>query len=191
MIMKDLFEKLLYKLNGASKIIFVGIGEVKMNDDGVGPYIISELLSYSNEKFLFINASSDPMERIDEIVEFNPSHIVFIDTCTYNGPPGTVAILKRENMCNYVPISTHIIPLSVVIDLLIKRLPNVEIFMIGLVPENLEGFTELTFYKEDELTLDDYYENIDLPFFNFNLSDIIKNVADKIIEIIIKITKEL
>ena len=78
--MKDLLETFLNKLNGASKIIFVGIGEVKMNDDGVGPYIISELLSYSNEKFLFINASSDPMDRIDEIADFNPSHIVFIDT---------------------------------------------------------------------------------------------------------------
>ncbi len=189
--MKDLLETILNKLNGASKIIFIGVGEVKLNDDGVGPYIISELLSYSNENFLFINASTDPMDRIDEIVDFNPSHIVVIDTCTYNGPPGTVAILERENMCDYVPISTHTIPLSVVIDLLVERLPNAEIFMIGLVPEDLKGFTQLTLYKENELSLDDYSENIDLPFFNFNLSDTIKDVADKLIDIIKKITEKI
>ena len=85
-------EKVFDRLKGANKVVFMGIGEEKLSDDGVGPYIISELLKYTNEKFLFINANIDPMSRIDQIVEFNPSHLVILDTCTYNGPPGTVAI---------------------------------------------------------------------------------------------------
>ena len=58
--MREMFERLFSKLEGAKKVVFMGIGEEKLSDDGVGPYIISELLSYSNEKFLFINAGVTP-----------------------------------------------------------------------------------------------------------------------------------
>jgi Ni,Fe-hydrogenase maturation factor len=54
--MKEMLGKLLNEVDGAEKIVFVGIGEEKLSDDGVGPFIISELLIYSNKIFLFINA---------------------------------------------------------------------------------------------------------------------------------------
>ena len=189
--MKEMLEKLLTRLNDATKIVFVGIGEEKLSDDGVGPYIITELLNYSNERFLFINANIDPMARIDQIIEFNPSHLVILDTCTLSGPPGTVAILERENICNYVPISTHTIPIHIVVDLIVERLPSLSAFMIGIVPESLEGFTELTLYKSDEFTIEDKSENEDLPFFNIQLTDTIKKVADDLITIIKKIIKKI
>ena len=189
--MKEMLEKLLSRLNGASKIVFIGIGEEKMSDDGVGPYIVSELLNYSNERFLFMNANIDPMARIDQIVEFNPSHLVIIDTCTLSGPPGTVAILERENLCDYVPISSHTIPVHIVVDLIVERLPNLSIFMIGIVPESLEGFKELILYKDDEFSIVDKNENEDLPFFDFQLTDTIKQVADNLITLIKEIIKKI
>ncbi|MCK4383763.1 MAG: hydrogenase maturation protease, partial [Candidatus Lokiarchaeota archaeon] len=97
----------------------MGIGEEKLSDDGVGPYIISELLMYSNNKFLFINAGVTPMSRIDEIVDFQASHLILLDTCTLKKPPGTVAIIERDNIKEFVPISTHTIPLHIIIDLLL------------------------------------------------------------------------
>ncbi|TFG04416.1 MAG: hydrogenase maturation protease, partial [Promethearchaeota archaeon] len=116
--MKEMLDKLFTLLKGANRVVFMGIGEEKMSDDGVGPYIISELLNSSDEKFLFINAGIDPMARIEEIIEFNPSHLILIDTCTLDESPGTVAILERDNICDYVPISTHTIPIHIVIDLI-------------------------------------------------------------------------
>ena len=189
--MKELLEKLLSRLKGATRIVFMGIGEEKLSDDGVGPYIITELLKYSNERFLFINANINPMARIDQIVEFKPSHLVILDTCTLSGPPGTVAILERENICNYVPISTHTIPIHIVVDLIIEKLPKLSVFMIGIVPESLEGFTELSLYRNDKFTIDDKNENEDLPFFNFQLTDTIKKVAEDIITIIKEIIKKI
>ena len=186
-----MLEKLLKKLDGASKVVFMGVGEEKMTDDGVGPYIISELLGYSNEKFLFINANIDPMSRIDQIIEFNPSHLIIIDTCTLNDSPGTVAILERENICDYVPVSTHTIPIHIVIDLLVQKLPSLSVFMLGIVPESLEGFTELKLYKEERFTIEDKNENEDLPFFNFQLTRKVKQVADELIKIIKEIMKHL
>ncbi|MHA1273110.1 MAG: hydrogenase maturation protease [Promethearchaeota archaeon] len=184
-------EKLLQRLNGASKVVFMGIGEEKLRDDGVGPYIITELLDLNSSRFKFINAYVDPMSRIDEIIEFNPSHLVIIDTCTLNKDPGTVAIIERDDMEEMVPISSHVIPVHIVVDLLMEKIPSLDAFMIGFVPESMNGFDSLTFYKEGELTLDDLNENIDLPLFEFNLTDTVKRAADKIIEIIKEILKSI
>jgi hydrogenase maturation protease len=182
--MKDLHDKLLERLKNHSRIVFMGVGEEKLSDDGVGPYIISELLTYSNDTILFINGATDPMLRMDEVVEFKPSHLILIDTCTFNAEPGTVTIIEREDIKELVPISSHTIPLNIVIDLMIEKLPDLDVFMIGIVPKSLEGFIELRQYKQGELSLEDLNANIDLPFFEINLTPEIKKVADKIIDII-------
>jgi hydrogenase maturation protease len=182
--MQELLNKILDKLKDASKIAFMGIGEEKLADDAVGIYIISELLKYSNDKFLFINGGIDPMSRIDDIIEFQSSHLVILDTCTLDKPPGTIAILERENIQEYVPISSHTIPIHVVIDLLAEKLPDINVFMIGFVPESLEGFTKLNLYKENEFSFEERSEDEDLPFFDFNLTDTIQKAADNVIKIL-------
>lgn len=182
--MKELLNKILDKLKNASKIAFMGIGEEKLADDAVGIYIISELLKYSNDKFLFINAGIDPMSRIDEIIDFQSSHLVLLDTCTLDKPPGTIAIIERENIHEYVPISSHTIPIHIVIDLLAEKLPDINVFMIGFVPESLEGFTQLKLYKENEFSFEERSENEDLPFFDFNLTNTIQKAAENVIKIL-------
>ena len=189
--MEDLYESLLNRLKGVKSLVFMGIGEEKLSDDGLGPYIISELLEFSNENILFINAGTDPMARIDEVVNFKPSCMILIDTCTLNKPPGTVAILERENIKEYVPISTHTIPVHIVIDLIVEKLPELNVFMIGFVPESLEGFNELKLYKEDTLSLEERSENVDLPFFELNLTKTLKTEADNLIEIIRKLIESI
>jgi hydrogenase maturation protease len=188
--MKELLSRLLLKLKDARKIVFMGIGEEKLSDDGVGPYIISELLNFANSNIIFINAGIDPMSRIENITEFQPSHLVLLDTCTLNKSPGTVAIIERENIQESVPISSHTIPIHIVVDLLIEKLPDLNVFMIGIVPESLAGFSELNLYKEDKYSLEERSEHEDLPFFEFHLTDTIQNVADQIIEIIKDIIKK-
>ncbi len=179
--MMQIFFQIERRLSGADKVAFMGIGEEKLSDDGVGPYVISELLEYANDKFLFINAKIDPMSRIDDIVKFKPSHLVVIDTCTFKGEPGTVRLFEREQMRDYAPISTHTVPITIVIDLIAKQLPHLTVFMIGFVPETLEGFTDLKIYKEPELTLDERSQIPDLPFFELHLSKIVKNSADQLV----------
>ena len=189
--MKEMLDKLLLKLKNSTRVAFMGIGEEKLSDDGVGPYIISELLASSNEKYLFINAGIDPISRIDDIIEFQPSHLILFDTCNLNKPPGTVALIERENIQELVPISSHTIPIHIVVDLLIEKLMDLTIFMIGIVPKSLEGFSELNLYKEDEFSLEERSEHEDLPFFEFNLTETVQKVADQIIEIIKVIMQKL
>jgi Ni,Fe-hydrogenase maturation factor len=124
------------------------------------------------------------MARIDDVVNFNPDYLILIDTCTVKKPPGTISILERESIKEYVPISTHTIPVHIVIDLIVEKLPDLNVFMIGFVPESLEGFKELKLYKEDSLSLEERSNNIDLPFFEMNLTNTVKNEADNLIKII-------
>ncbi|MHA1913650.1 MAG: hydrogenase maturation protease [Promethearchaeota archaeon] len=187
--MEELTEKLAEKLEDASRVVFMGIGEEKLRDDAVGPYIISELLEYSNNKFLFINAGIDPMGRIDQVVEFEPSHLVLLDTCTLRKPPGTVAIIERSQIHEVVPISTHTIPVHIVVDLISEKLTSLEVFMIGFVPESLEGFTTLSLYKEKEFSIEERGESIDLPFFEINLTATVQRSADNVLNILQKILK--
>jgi len=189
--MKELLEKLLDRLKGAEKVVFMGIGEEKLTDDGFGPYVVSELLALNNERFLFINALVDPMTRMDEVVEFQPSHLVLIDTCTLSAAPGTVAILERENIKDYVPISSHALPVFIIVDLIIEKIPELQAFMIGIVPESLEGFTELSLYKKDGIFINELNESEDLPFFNIQLTETIQKVADELVQIITEITQKL
>jgi hydrogenase maturation protease len=194
--MNELSEKLKAYLKDASKVVFMGIGEEKLRDDGVGPYVIAELLTHYNmrnpfnDMFLFINGGTDPMARVDEIIKFKPSHLILIDTCTLNKPPGTVAILERENISQYVPISSHTIPIHIVIDFIIKQVPKLEAFMIGFVPESLEGFETLKFYKGDRIDYDEIGENIDLPFFKINLTKRLEKAALEVINVIKKLINE-
>lgn len=190
MIMEEMLEKLLGELNGATKVVFVGIGEEKLTDDGVGPYVITKLYNNTSDRFLFLNAGVDPMARLDEIITFEPSHIVLLDTCTLNGPPGTIAILKRDNIAEYVPISSHTIPVHIVIDLLVEKLPGLKSFMIGFVPESLEGFDELQLYRRGELSIDELNEN-ELPFFEIQLTESVQKAADQLIKIVETIMEKL
>ena len=63
--------------------------------------------------------------------------------------------------------------------------------MIGVVPESLDGFSELKLYKNEEFSIDDKNESSDLPFFDFQLTEKVQLVADELIKIIKEIMAEI
>ncbi len=189
--MEELFDKLIIRLKNAERIVFLGIGEEKLQDDGVGPYIITQLLDKNNKKFLFLNAGVDPISRINDIINFNPSVLIILDTCNFKEKPGTVVIIERNNMESLVPISSHTVPIHVIIDYLLTKIDPLDVFMIGFVPKSMDGFTELVLYKNGELTVDELNNNEDLPFFQFQLTEILKETADRVVKIIKKLIKHI
>ncbi len=189
--MKEMLDKLTEELKDATRVAFMGIGEEKMRDDAVGPYIISKLLDFSNDKFLFVNAGVDPMARMYDIINFKPSHFVLIDSCSLNADPGTVAILRRDDMADVIPISSHTVPVHIVVDLIVKDVPGIKTFMIGIVPESFEGFTTLEMFGNGKYSVDDISENEDLPFWDIHLTDTVQKVADGVVELIKTIMQKL
>lgn len=157
-------------LNGYEKLIIMGIGNELKFDDGVGPYIISELNnSELNENILLINALTVPENFTGKIRLENPSHIIIIDACLMGLNPGDVKIVNEKDFIN-IGISTH----SMSLNYFVKYLNNDNILFLGIEPEKLE------------LINPDAFPAIDVNEFEFNgqLTNDVKKGADFTINIL-------
>ncbi len=107
-------------------------------DDAVGPLIAKNLvkLFLNQEGFVVINAGTVPENYTGIIKKEQPSHIIFIDAVEMKKDPGSIKLIKCEEIVDY-NISTHAMPLSFMIKYL-KSFINVKILLIGIQPKNME-----------------------------------------------------
>ncbi len=188
-IQEDTVLKIKQLIENANKVLFVGIGEVNMTDDGFGPYIASyfTIRKKSNENVLFINGRTLPEERQDDIIDFSPDLMFIIDTCDSKDEPGTFIVAEENSMLNYLPISSHTLPIALFIRIIKEKIPELKTYLLGLNPFSLAGTEERNFYKPEEYNLDDYDNDPDLPFYEINLSPKALIIADELIEVLKKI----
>ena len=124
-------------LNGYEKLIIMGIGNELKFDDGVGPYIISELNnSELNENILLINALTVPENFTGKIRLENPSHIIIIDACLMGLNPGDVKIVNEKDFIN-IGISTHSMSLSFFVKYL-EQGTDFKIIFVGIEPKTMD-----------------------------------------------------
>lgn len=121
-------------LKDYEKLIILGIGNELKYDDGVGPFIISELNKLNlNDDILLINAQTVPENFTGKIRIENPSHIILIDACLMGLNPGEFKIVDEEEFTN-IGISTHSMSLSY----FVKFLNYDNVLFIGVEPQSLE-----------------------------------------------------
>ena len=150
-------------------MIILGIGNELKYDDGVGPFIISELNKLNlNENVLLINAQTVPENFTGKIRKENPSHIILIDACLMGLNPGEYKIVNEDDFAN-IGISTHSMSLSY----FVKFLNQDNILFIGIEPELLELIDQDSLGSLDK----------DLMDFHGELTENIKRSASEIIEI--------
>ncbi|UCD96672.1 MAG: hydrogenase 3 maturation endopeptidase HyCI [Candidatus Bathyarchaeota archaeon] len=133
-------------LKGAECIVIVGIGNELRQDDFVGVQVVRKLKGKVPEHVKLIESETVPESYLDEIVEFNPTHILIIDAGALGCEPGTIkfihydAILKADSV-----VSTHSLPLRVFCDYLATTL-GARIALLIIEPENTafgEGLSEI------------------------------------------------
>ena len=150
-------------------MIILGIGNELKYDDGVGPFIISELNKLNlNENVLLINAQTVPENFTGKIRKENPSHIILIDACLMGLNPGDYKIVNEDDFAN-IGISTHSMSLSY----FVKFLNQDNILFIGIEPELLELIDQDSLGSLDK----------DLMDFHGELTENVKRSASEIIEI--------
>ncbi|MBN2155345.1 MAG: hydrogenase maturation protease [Candidatus Lokiarchaeota archaeon] len=188
--LKDLVDKY-------HRILFLGIGENRMGDDGFGPYVSYELLSrleFQNPKktIQVINGKTNYVERKPEIQEFNPELLILIDTCKSDkksepSHPGRIVIAEENELINWLPLSSHVLPLPVFITQLKSTIKEVFSILIGIEPISQEYNNDVVQYKAEFYSLDDYEKNPDLPFYEFNLSPKIQKRAEELIDYLLEL----
>ena len=113
------------------------IGNRNGGDDAIGPYAADKLKKYDD--LTVLDCGTVP-ENYTSIVKKNkPKNLIIIDSVDMNLSPGDIRIVPKEKI-GVMHISTHGIPLSVLIGYLESYIEN--IYLIGIQPKTTSG--ELT-----------------------------------------------
>ena len=131
----------------------MGIGNELKYDDGVGPFIISEL---------------NKLNLNDNILLINPTHVILIDACLMGLNPGDYRIVDENDFAN-IGISTHSMSLSY----FVKFINQDNILFIGIEPELMELIDQDSLGSLDE----------NLMNFHGELTDDVLKSAEEIIGI--------
>ncbi|MDP2892359.1 MAG: hydrogenase maturation peptidase HycI, partial [Bacillota bacterium] len=117
--------------------IIVSLGNSCRKDDGVGPFIASQLEPADN--LIIIDAGITPENIAEKIIGCNPSYLVFIDAANFNGKPGEVRLIAKSEISEHM-LSTHAFPLKIISEI-IESETNAQIRFIGIQPRDT-GFGE-------------------------------------------------
>ncbi|HMF32866.1 MAG TPA: hydrogenase maturation protease [Candidatus Lokiarchaeia archaeon] len=178
---------------GDGRVVILGVGDVKMRDDGVGPYVVSAIHEQVPEiaNVMLVNGSTVPEFYRQEIAEFHPDHIAIIDAADMKEAPGTLSIVENTQMRAFLPVSSHGLPLTLTIDWILNELPGTDIFLLGVQPESIgivDDDLELAGY--DEEFLNEVEEDPLKPFFRFTLTPPVKDAAEKLTQMLMQILEQ-
>ena len=124
-------------LKDCKKLVILGIGNDIRGDDGLGQYIVNKLdKKINNDNIEIINAKTVPENFTGKIRSIDPSHVLIVDAVIMDEKPGTIRLVKKEEVSS-VSISTHSMSLSYLVKYLeLKKSYN--ILFIGIQPENMD-----------------------------------------------------
>lgn len=110
------------------------VGNRNGGDDAIGPYVADKL--ESSENIAVIDCGTVPENYTSIVKRYKPKQLVIVDAVEMNLTPGEMRIVPKEKI-GRMHISTHGIPISVLMDYLEKYVEN--IFFIGIQPEKMSG----------------------------------------------------
>lgn len=125
------------------------IGNRDGGDDAVGPYIADKLKEKESIGFLVLDCGIVPENYTSVVKRHKPRNLIIIDAVDMGLDPGDIRIVPKEKI-GVMHISTHGIPLSVLIGYLEAHVEN--IFFIGIQPKNMfNGITSSVRKSGDKL----------------------------------------
>ena len=104
------------------------IGNRYGGDDGIGPYIADQIKSEESVDFVVLDCETVPENFTSVVKRLSPKNLIIVDAVEMNLDPGEIRIIPKEKI-GVMHISTHGIPLSVLIDYFEHYVKN--IFIIG------------------------------------------------------------
>ncbi len=134
-------ESLRKEINTMHTPVILGMGNEINGDDGAGNYIAQELSS-KLKHFSVMDAGTQPDNFTKKIAEGNPSHVIFVDAATIEGPGGSLSPIPLEDIDN-ICFHTHYVPLKYVIQR-IREKCDCKFLIIGIKPVSTEPGNSLT-----------------------------------------------
>lgn len=125
------------------KVVVAGIGNPFRKDDFIGVEIVRNLEGKVSKKVYLIEAETIPESYMQQIVAFNPSHILLVDAGIINKPAGMAQFAEPSQLIRKTSISTHTLPLRIFCDYL-TRATSAKIGLLIIQPMDAsfgEGLT--------------------------------------------------
>lgn len=130
------------RLSGEKRIAVLAIGSELRGDDAAGVLVGESILKRNNSRKLKVFMGGTAPENLTgEIRRFKPSHVIFVDTAEMKESPGTVLLLKPEELSKDITFSTHKMPAEILIEYFIKTMGCLVTF-IGIQPLTIKFGTK-------------------------------------------------
>ncbi len=133
--------ELVELLNRHRSIAILGIGNPYRMDDRIGCYI-ADLLE-GGEGLEVFSAGTTPENFIDPIVNSDASLLLVIDAADFGGEPGEVRFVSEEELSLFT-LSTHAIPLPVVVSMIRLDRPDIEVRFLGIQVAKMDFGEEMS-----------------------------------------------
>lgn len=133
----NVLEKLSKWLGRAERLVLAGIGNPIRGDDFVGVKIVQNLKGRVSKRVFLVECETVPESYIEQIVEFNPTHILLIDAAVLGLRPGDFEFREPENLRATPAFSTHMLPLRIFCEYLLKT-TKARIALLLIEPENTD-----------------------------------------------------
>lgn len=111
------------------------IGNRDGGDDGIGPHI-ADTLKIDSLDFVVLDCGTTPENYTAVVKRHKPKTLVLIDAADMGLAAGDIRIIPKEKLGS-MHISTHGIPLSILIQYLEKEVEHV--IFIGIQPQTMFG----------------------------------------------------
>ncbi len=139
----DLQDALHKWLTGAKRVVVGGIGNPIRRDDFVGVKIVQDLQGKVSEKIFLLECETVPESFLSQIVEFDPTHVLLIDSAFLGLKPGAVRLINPERLTGFSAVTTHILPLRLFCDY-ITTMTKTKIGLLLIEPCDVEFGEGLT-----------------------------------------------
>jgi hydrogenase maturation protease HycI len=126
----------LPELKKFKRLSVVGVGSDLRGDDAAGVEVVRKLKNLRSSRVQLIEGGVAPENFAEQILQFNPSHILLIDSAELGLEPGSISLLEIKKIKGNA-IFTHKLPLSILVEYL-RGKTDAKICMIGIQPQSQE-----------------------------------------------------
>jgi hydrogenase 3 maturation protease len=104
----------------AKRVVIAGIGNPIRMDDFVGVKIVQDLREKVSDRVLLIECETVPESYLQQIIDFNPTHILLIDAAILGLKAGEAKVISAKELTNFPAFTTHMLPLRIFCEYLAK-----------------------------------------------------------------------
>ena len=127
----------------AQRIVLAGIGNPIRKDDFVGVRIIQNLNGKTAKNVFLIECETVPESFTQQIIDFNPTHILLIDAAILGLKPGESRLIEPEKLTSSSSYSSHMLPLKIFCEY-VSQVSKAKIRLLLIEPKDTEFGEGLT-----------------------------------------------